>query len=165
MTTKLDERRTVLPPSDLEPILDLSKFLEQADGPAVLVGPDGQQVSLPESVFEVLAQVVGAMRVGRAITVAPVDQSLTTQEAADFLGISRPTLVKVLESGRVPFTRPTGGRHRRVLLKDLMEYQRATRQDRRETLAGMTRDAVEDGLYDEDVDYTEALRAARGKRD
>ncbi|MHD0175172.1 excisionase family DNA-binding protein [Corynebacterium diphtheriae] len=51
------------------------------------------------------------MRVGKAITVAPVDQLLTTQEAANFLGISRPTLVRLLEEGALPYERTTGGRH------------------------------------------------------
>jgi excisionase family DNA binding protein len=51
------------------------------------------------------------MREGKAITLVPRTQRLTTQEAADFLGISRPTLVKLLEDGKIPFDQP--GRHRR----------------------------------------------------
>ena len=82
---------TILPPEGLEPLLDLSRFLEHVSAPSVLVGPDGQTVGLPEEVYEVLIKVVDAMSHGRAITVAAVDQMLTTQEAADHLGISRPT--------------------------------------------------------------------------
>ena len=97
---------TILPPENLEPMLDLSRFLDQVAQPAALIGPDGQTVGLPMEAYRVLIDIVRALSQGRAITVAPVDQLLTTQEAADFLGISRPTLVKLLESGRIPFERP-----------------------------------------------------------
>lgn len=80
-------------------MLDVSKFLESISENAALLGPDGQTVPLPEEIFHVLVDIVSAMKIGKAITVAPVDQMLTTQEAADFLGISRPTLVKLLETG------------------------------------------------------------------
>ncbi|MDO5067801.1 MAG: helix-turn-helix domain-containing protein [Propionibacteriaceae bacterium] len=156
---------TVLPPDDLEPMLDLSQFLSQVSEPAVLVGPDGQTVPLPLEAFEVLSRVADAMRHGKAITVAPVDQLLTTQEAADFLGVSRPTVVKLLTAGRIPHTAPGMGRHRRVRLADLLEYQRAASADRRTALDAMTVDAADAGLYEEDFDYSDALRKARGKKE
>lgn len=142
-------------------MLDLSHFLDQVTEPAALVGPDGQTVGLPTEVCRALSDIVHAMSQGRAVTVAPVDQLLTTQEAADFLGISRPTLVKLLESGRIPFECPTGSRHRRVRLVDVVEYQRQSAQNRSDTLGTMTREAVEAGLYDDAADYTAALRRAR----
>jgi len=153
---------TILPPEDLEPLLDLSRFLEHVSAPSVLVGPDGQTVGLPQEVYEVLIKVVDAMSHGRAITVAPVDQMLTTQEAANHLGISRPTLVKLLETGRIPFERPAAGRHRRVRLEDLVEYQKASAQERSDTLDEMTREAVEAGMYEDTTeDYTAILRHLR----
>ncbi|WP_374928212.1 helix-turn-helix domain-containing protein [Kytococcus sedentarius] len=156
---------TVLPPADLEAMLDLSTFLDHQTEPAALLGPDGQTVPLPIEAFEVLRDVAEAMRQGRGITVAPVDQLLTTQEAADFLGISRPTLVKLLESGRIAFERPAGGRHRQVRLADVLEYQQSQRSQRRVALQGMTAEAVEAGLYDDaSADYTEALATARRGR-
>jgi len=51
----------------------------------------------------------------------PKSQRLTTREAADFLGISRPTLVKLLEGGEIPFEQPS--RHRRVLLSDVVAFK------------------------------------------
>lgn len=153
---------TILPPEGLEPLLDLSRFLEHVSAPSVLVGPDGQTVGLPEEVYEVLIKVVDAMSHGRAITVAAVDQMLTTQEAADHLGISRPTLVKLLETGRIPFERPAAGRHRRVRLEDLVEYQKTSAQERSDTLDEMTREAVEVGMYEDTTeDYTAILRHLR----
>ncbi|MES2170634.1 MAG: helix-turn-helix domain-containing protein [Actinomycetota bacterium] len=62
---------------------------------------------------------------------------LTTQEAADFLGVSRPTLVKLLESGAIAHEKR--GRHRRVTLRDLVEYQQQFRVERRARLSDIAR--------------------------
>lgn len=142
-------------------MLDLSKFLDQVPAPAALLGPDGQTVPLPLEAFRVLVEVAHAMRAGKAITVAPIDQLLTTQEAANFLGISRPTLVKLLETGKIPFERPGVGRHRRVRLQDVIDYQQRKRAERREVLDEMTRDAAEAGLYQAATDYSGALKSVR----
>ncbi|WP_130865875.1 helix-turn-helix domain-containing protein [Acidipropionibacterium timonense] len=140
--------RTVLPPQDLEEMLELATFLEHSHAPAALIGPDGQTVPLPLEAFKVLKDAAHAMREGRAITIAPVDQLLTTQQAADFLGISRPTLVKLLEQGRIAFQRPGAGRHRRVRLVDLLDYRAEASTERRATLDALTSEAMELGLYD-----------------
>jgi excisionase family DNA binding protein len=86
------------------------------------------------------------MSQGLGVTIAPHHAMLTTQEAADFLGVSRPTLVRILESGEVPFQKP--GRHRRVMLSDLLTYQEASRRHRREALQELADDARKDGLYE-----------------
>lgn len=145
-------------------MLDLSRFLDRHPEPAALLGPDGQMVPLPLEVFRVLEAVAAAMREGKAITIAPVDQVLTTQEAADFLGISRPTLVKLLESGEIDFEQPGAGRHRRIRLQDLIAYQDRRRTTRRQALDDLTREAAKGGLYDTDVDYIAALKAVRKRR-
>ncbi|MBT2499168.1 helix-turn-helix domain-containing protein [Agromyces sp. ISL-38] len=156
--------RPVLPPEDLQAMLELSRFLEQHDQPAALLGPDGEQVPLPFEVYQVLMNVVRAMNDRKAITIAPLNQRLTTQEAADVLGISRPTLVKLLDEHEIPYDQPTGGRHRRLRLSDVLEYRDRRRIDRRIRLDEMTRQAGEDGLYEDSAaDYREALKRARGK--
>lgn len=67
-------------------------------------------------------------------------------EAADFLGISRPTLVKLLKSVRIPFERPTVRRHLRVQLADVVAYQFQSGQERSDALDTMTREETEAGL-------------------
>lgn len=164
MSSQTTEATTVLPPADMEAMLDLSRFLAHVTEPAALLGPDGQTVPLPIEAYQVLVKVVKSMQAGKAITVAPLDQRLTTQQAADFLGISRPTLVKLLERGEIAYERPAAGRHRRVRLSDVFDYQSRKRQERRTALDQMTADAVEAGLYDEVPDYREALRTARKRQ-
>lgn len=162
MPVTTSDKHTVLPPADLEAMLDLSKFLDGLTQPAALLGPDGQTVPLPLEAFDVLRDIVQAMRVGKAITVAPVDQMLTTQEAANFLGISRPTLVKLLDTDQIPHEVTPGGRHRRVRLQDVVTYQEKKRQVRREALGTLTDEAYEAGLYGHSAeDYRQALEIAR----
>lgn len=151
-----------MPPKNRESIDDLSDLLHDMSYPAALVGPHGERVLLPAEIHELLVEVVDAMQAGKAITVAPVDQRLTTQQAADLLGISRPTLIKVLDEGGLEYETPAGGRHRRLRLKDVLDYQATRRRRRREILDEATRESVEDDLYSTDAaEYREALRDAR----
>lgn len=153
----------VFPPADLDALLDLARLVERSSELALLLGPDGEQVPIPEEVFHVLQRVVEGMRAGKAIMVAPKGLLLTTQEAADYLGISRPTLVKMLEAGEIPFVKPN--RHRRVALQDLIAFQERRRTERRDALIRMTRQAEELGLYnDPPDDYAAAIKSARHRR-
>lgn len=139
----------------------MGRFLERLEGPAALVSSDGQAINLPGEVLRVLSEAVRAMQQGKAITVAPVDQLLTTQEAADFLGISRPTLVKKLEDGSIAFERTTGGRHRRVRLVDLLQYREGQRVERRKALRELVSEAQRAGAYN--VDTVDVDTAGIGK--
>ena len=143
-STNLD---VTLPPEELEGLMNASRFLENSPAPAMLLGPDGQQIELPEQVYKALLNVVKAMSKRQAIAVVPIEKKLTTQDAADFLGISRPTLIKQLESGAIPYEKLPGSRHRRILLSDLLDYQSRKREQRRVLFRKMVRDAEEDGLY------------------
>jgi excisionase family DNA binding protein len=152
--TSTVEQHTVLPPSVAEPdarqeLRRLDEFITLAASPAhqaKLVSPDGSEVALPDRVYEVLRDVVKAMSQGFAINIAPLNAVLTTQQAADMLNISRPTLVKLLESGEIPFEKP--GRHRRVLLSDLLEYRARSRAERQGILDELTATANRDGSDD-----------------
>lgn len=161
MTATLPElEHTVFPPEDRAPLSRVATFVEAHREQAALVGPDGALVDLPSEVYRVLIDVVEAMHAGRAITVAPQSTWLTTMEAANLLGISRPTLVKLLETGAIAFEQP--GRHRRVRLADVLAYRDRRRDERRQILGELTADAVDAGMYDTPAaDYAEALREAR----
>ncbi len=113
---------------------------------AALVAPDNSRVELPEPLHAVLVQVAEALMQGMAVSVIPQSARLTTQQAADFLGVSRPTLVRLLERGEIPMSKP--GRHRYVQLQDLVTYQDAMQSRRREILDTMATEAAEAGLYE-----------------
>ena len=126
---------------------------------------DGQAVELPEDALGVLSEAVRAMQQGKAVSVASMDQLLTTQEAADFLGISRPTLVKKLEDGSIAFERTSGGRHRRVRLVDLLQYRDGRRVERRKALLELVSEAQRAGAYDAGTDDVDAEDIALSLKD
>src|SRR5438094_2420816 len=99
---------------------------------ARLVGPDGNEVEIPASAFAALRAVVRDMAQGLTITLIPHDKELTTKEAADILGISRPFLVRLLDRGEIPYHRV--GTHRRLRVEDILGYRELRAQRRREQL-------------------------------
>lgn len=158
----LSSTHTTLPPSNPERMGDLSLFLDQLTEPAVLLGPNGQAIPLPSEAFDLLQRVAKAMSCGKAITIAPVDQRLTTQEAANFLGISRPTLIKLLDEGRLAYEYTPGGRHRRIFLQDVVAYQEEARRRCQVALDELTASAYASGHYEtRDEGYLMATKQAR----
>ncbi|MEV4703553.1 helix-turn-helix domain-containing protein [Actinoplanes sp. NPDC049316] len=109
-------------PDDLSALIRFASGLVEPGAPARarLIGPDGSQLELPDEVYSLLRDVVTALSQGVAISIAPGNTMLTTQEAADLLNVSRPTLVRLLAAGEIPHT--MRGRHRRVLLRDVIDW-------------------------------------------
>jgi excisionase family DNA binding protein len=102
----------------------------------------GEGVELPANVYLVLRQVVEAMRCGLAVTVVPQTQTLTTQQAADLLGVSRPTLIRLLDDGRIPFERV--GSHRRLVLRNVLSYRDQRREEQYRALEATSIDVDEE---------------------
>lgn len=101
-------------------------------------------VALPVSVLQMLTRLLAHMAEGHAVQLLPVDAELSTFEAADVLSVSRPYLIKLLDEGAIAFRRV--GTHRRVLLRDLLDYKRADDQKRQALLAELAAEAQELGL-------------------
>jgi excisionase family DNA binding protein len=89
------------------------------------------------------------LQAGKGISIVPEHQQLTTQRAADILGVSRPFLVGLLESGQIPFHMV--GSYRRIYLRDLLDYKRQRDQARHEAINNMARADMEAGTYDKVV--------------
>lgn len=127
-----------------------------------LTGPvPDDQVELPEQVYLALRKVVDAMRNGLAVSVVPQSTQLTTQQAADLLNVSRPTVVKLLDEGEIPFERPST--HRRIRLADLLAYREKRREQQYAILAS-TRSAVDEENLDSTLEELKAARKAIAAR-
>lgn len=103
---------------------------------------------LPRDLYKILLKAIIALSEGRAISVTPLSTRLTTQQAADFLGISRPTLVRLLDEGEIPYSRPR--RHRQVFLADLLEYNERQQYRAAKALDEIMADTARMGFYDEE---------------
>jgi excisionase family DNA binding protein len=135
-----------LPASQEEQVHALHELL-RSEGRARLVGRGGEPaIELPDAVYELLLRILDGMQQGKAISIVPVMQDLTTQQAAALLGVSRPFFVKLLESGALSFH--LIGTHRRVYLKDLLAYKEHRDRDRREALDQIAKESEDLGLYD-----------------
>jgi excisionase family DNA binding protein len=136
--------RTVLPsPAGDRDALD-ALGVALSGGHEVYVSAEGESagVRLPDELRAVLVDAVAALARGNAVTVEPHRTVLTTQEAADLLGITRPTFVRLLDAGKIPFTAP--GRHRRVELADVLAYRDDQKTTRRQALDAMADQATPD---------------------
>lgn len=114
---------------------------------AKLVAASGEEVPLPKPVFQMLARVLMGLRDEQAMVLMPEDEPFTTQAAADYLGMSRPYFVTLLEGGKIPFHRV--GSHRRVHLKDLMAFQTKRDKERRAVMDELRQSIYAEGLDEE----------------
>ncbi|HEY9312145.1 helix-turn-helix domain-containing protein [Williamsia sp.] len=128
------KERTLLPGSDQQASDQYADLLAVvAEDHAVSITAGERSAVLPEPLRHVLADVLEHLSRGTAVIVEPHRTLLTTQEAADILGITRPTFVRLLEDGEIPFTAPR--RHRRVELTDILAYQRDLQERRTSALS------------------------------
>jgi excisionase family DNA binding protein len=112
-----------------------------------LVGAQGQEIVLPESVVALLQQVVHQLARQKVVMIIPLNRELTTQEAAELLGVSRPYLIRLLDQDAIPYTRT--GTHRRIRFDDLMRYKAERDAVREQALDELVRLNQEMGLYDD----------------
>ncbi|MBD2773031.1 helix-turn-helix domain-containing protein [Iningainema tapete] len=112
---------SVTAPQEAQALRQIAHMLTNVEGGAKLVGANGEQVDIPESLYQVLHHVVHALVKGQVISVIPQNCEMTTQQAADFLNVSRPYLIKLLEQGEIPYIKV--GSHRRIPFADLMKYK------------------------------------------
>lgn len=106
--------------------------------------PEAAAVVLPAQAFDLLMRVLAHLANGNAVTILPVHAEVTTQQAADVLNVSRPYLIKLLDDGKLAHRKV--GTHRRVMLRDLLEYKRQDDAERQAILSELTAEAQKLGL-------------------
>lgn len=140
-------------PQNAKKIEDIGRMLNR--GRVKLTGPMGENLSIPEPLYQLLKDAVTNLAQGRSLVLIPEEQQLTTQEAGELLGVSRPYLIRLLDAGEIAYS--LVGRHRRIQMSDLVEYAKR-RVERRAALDKMARDAYDAGLYDRTIEIPEGGR-------
>lgn len=93
------------------------------------------EITLSPALSNLLIELLRHVGSGDAVTLVPVNQMLTTQQAADILNVSRPFLIALLEKEEIAYSMV--GRHRRIKANDLFEYKRARDRRRSDALADL----------------------------
>ena len=134
MSTQVSEKPTILPSKeDSELAQTASRELARKQPSELRIRlDDGQELALPKAATRLITHLLTEMAQGNAVTIIPVHANLTTQEAADYLNVSRPFLIGLLESGKIEHHKI--GTHRRVRFLDLVKYKEATEKRRREIM-------------------------------
>jgi len=110
----------------------------------VLLSEEGGQapeLELPPKVLRLFADMLGRMAQQQPVSLLPMQMELSTQEAAAMLNVSRPFIVKEVDSGKIPHRKV--GRHRRVLLADLLAYRERSQHESEEALQELADQAQE----------------------
>jgi len=121
----------------------LSPYMEQ-DLRVRITAKGGPNFELPAAAVDLLVDLLTQMAAGNAVTLVPTRAELSTQQAAELLGVSRPFLVKLLDDRKIPYRRV--GTHRRILLTDLMRFKELMDTQRQEILDELAAQAQELGM-------------------
>jgi excisionase family DNA binding protein len=108
----------------------------------------GASITLPSELCAVLADAARKLSTGQSVVVFGQDEELSTQEAADFLGMSRPHFIKLLKAQEIPYR--LVGTHRRVKMVDVQKFQAHRDAQRQAALNQMTQRIAAEGHYDSD---------------
>ena len=100
-----------------------------------------ETVRLPRKAISLLSTILSNMAAGKSMALISSDATIGTQEAADFLEVSRPYIVRLLEKGEIPFSKV--GTHRRIKVSDLVVYQKKMNFTRSKQLNFLAKQAQE----------------------
>jgi excisionase family DNA binding protein len=122
----------------------LELAIAKSETPTVIISLEKQNVELPRDAANLLVDILSKMANGDSVALTSIEEEITTQEAADLLQVSRPHLVKLLDTGKIPSKKV--GSHRRVKRTDVLKYESDLKEIRRKGLEFLAKEAQEMGL-------------------
>lgn len=135
MTARVQNAPVSPDPGHAASVASLLRFMEEHEAahgpqhgeaarPQFFLSGSGEddRVEINEQLYGVLKQAVEALNRGQSVRIAASDQQVTTQQAGEILGISRPTVVQLIETGELPAHVP-GAVRRKLLLSDVLAYR------------------------------------------
>ncbi|WP_186132726.1 excisionase family DNA-binding protein [Burkholderia gladioli] len=147
--------REMAPPPMTEPELEMARIaqhcimeaLDHSRAATITLTTDTGEhpsIALPPASLKFIGQLLGAMSEGSLITLVPAEREFTTVEAANFLNVSRPFVIKEIEAGRLKHRMV--GTHRRIAFEDLVAYARQMREKQAAALDRLAANSQELGL-------------------
>ena len=138
-----EEQRTAL-----ESYHTLAASLDQlrTEFPEIEIEETEEKIRIPISAIKFLARILKEISQGNPVSIVQIATEITTQAAAELLGCSRPHIVKLLESGKIPFNKV--GKHRRIRYEDLVAYKKEMKALQRQKIQELMELDEDTGLYD-----------------
>ncbi len=126
----------------------LAAVIEQlhSEQSEISIEETNDKIKIPLSALKLLGDILKAMSQGKLISLVPISTELTTQAAAEFIGCSRPHLVKLLEEGKIAYTKV--GKHRRIKFDDIVKYRNQMKNQQKQHIIDIMNADEETGLYD-----------------
>jgi excisionase family DNA binding protein len=122
----------------------LASLRKNSSGAKLVLEQNNITFAANSAVLQVVTEALERFAAGEAVVVQSLSQEMSTQEVADYIGVSRPHVVKLLEQGKMNFRKV--GSHRRVKRQDVMKYDQEITHLREEALAGLAAEAQRLGL-------------------
>jgi excisionase family DNA binding protein len=117
-----------------------------SDEAEIEIEETNNKIVIPIRALKLLGDILKSMSQGKPISIVPFATEVTTQKAAEILGCSRPYLVKLLEEGKIEFTKV--GKHRRIMFEDVLKYKQLMKEAQKKNIIDMMNFDEELGLYD-----------------
>ena len=135
-TTREDQR---IARTSVDKLKKASQKLMQSGKSVEITLHNYESLRLPSKAISLLSTIISNMAAGKSIAIILSDATIGTQEAADYLGVSRPHVVRLLEKDEIPFSKV--GTHRRIKVSDLVAYQKKMKVTRRKQLNFLAKQA------------------------
>jgi len=120
--------------------------LLRTEMPEIEIEETEEKIRIPISALRFLAKILKEISRGNPVSIVPIATEMTTQAAAELLGCSRPHIVRLLEEGKIPYTKV--GKHRRIKYEDVVTFRKEMKARQRTKIQDLMQLDEESGLYD-----------------